>query len=598
MAKNDFRRVKKLGRYLKKEKKRLILILFILIPVALAGAIQPLLVGQAISILRGEDTISLFNNLPNELSIRLIISILFVTVLLRLGLQGFQSYNIQAVGQRLTARIRNDLFSHSMSLSLRFHDKMPVGKLLTRLTSDVDALSEVFGSGAVGVLADFVSLIVISITMILIEWRLGLLLLIIQVPVTLFILWLQKRYRKQNYKVREELSQLNSNFQENLQGLEVVQMFRRQSLNGQNFYKTGINYKNAVNGTIFYDSSISAFIEWVSLAAVALVISLGGYMVTAGAMGLGTLTTFILYSQRLFEPLRQLAERFTQIQGGLTAVERISELLEKKIEIYDQVDQKVENKKLINSNKTVFGEVLFENVSFFYREDEPIINDLSFKIKAGEHVALVGPTGSGKTTLIRLLCRLYEPQKGNIYIDGQNIRNISIQSLRKQLGVVLQDTFLFSGNVSDNLRLDSSIDNQRLKDICSELGLDNLLRKLPNGLDTYIRERGGNLSSGERQLLSIARVAIRDPKVLIMDEATAFMDPSTEATLQRDLDRLLEKRTALVIAHRLATIESSDRILVMRKGRLIEQGTHEELRALGGLYSQLSELQEKGLATI
>tara|TARA_E500000075_G_scaffold133573_1_gene147866 strand:+ start:918 stop:2714 length:1797 start_codon:yes stop_codon:yes gene_type:complete len=598
MAKNDFRRIKKLGKYLKREKKRLILILLILIPVALAGSIQPLLVGQAISVLRGEDTIAFFNNLPKELTINLIIGILFITVLLRLGLQGFQSYNIQSVGQRLTARIRNDLFAHSMSLSLRFHDKMPVGKLLTRLTSDVDALSEVFGSGAVGVLADFVSLIVISITMILIEWRLGLLLLIVQIPVTLFILWLQKRYRKQNYKVREELSQLNANFQENLQGLEVVQMFRRQSLNGQNFFKTGTNYKHAVNGTIFYDSSISAFIEWVSLAAVALVISLGGYMVTAGAMGLGTLTTFILYSQRLFEPLRQLAERFTQIQGGLTAVERISELLEKKIEIYDHINPKAENKELLNSNKTLLGEVLFENVSFFYREDEPIINDLSFKIKPGEHVALVGPTGSGKTTLIRLLCRLYEPQKGNIYIDGQNIKSIPIDSLRKQLGVVLQDTFLFSGNVADNLRLDSSIDNQRLKDVCSDLGLDNLLKKLPNGLDTYIRERGGNLSSGERQLLSIARVAIRDPKILIMDEATAFMDPSTEATLQRDLDRLLEKRTALVIAHRLATIEASDRILVMRKGSLIEEGTHEELRALGGLYSQLSELQEKGLATI
>jgi len=598
MAKNDFRRVKKLGKYLKKEKKRLILILIILIPVALAGSIQPLLVGQAISVLRGENTLAFFNNLSNELAINLIIGMLFITVLLRLGLQGFQSYNIQSVGQRLTARIRNDLFAHSMSLSLRFHDKMPVGKLLTRLTSDVDALSEVFGSGAVGVLADFVSLIVISITMILIEWRLGLLLLIVQIPVTLFILWLQKRYRKQNYKVREELSQLNANFQENLQGLEVVQMFRRQSLNGQNFFKTGTNYKHAVNGTIFYDSSISAFIEWVSLAAVALVISLGGYMVTAGAMGLGTLTTFILYSQRLFEPLRQLAERFTQIQGGLTAVERISELLEKKIEIYDQIKHKAENKELLNSNKTVLGEVLFENVSFFYREDEPIINDLSFKIKPGDHVALVGPTGSGKTTLIRLLCRLYEPQKGNIYIDGQNIKSIPIDSLRKQLGVVLQDTFLFSGNVADNLRLDSSIDNQRLKDVCSDLGLDNLLRKLPNGLDTYIRERGGNLSSGERQLLSIARVAIRDPKILIMDEATAFMDPSTEATLQRDLDRLLEKRTALVIAHRLATIEASDRILVMRKGSLIEEGTHEELRALGGLYSQLAELQEKGLATI
>ena len=598
MAKNDFRRVKKLGRYLKKEKRRLILILLILIPVALAGAIQPLLVGQAISVLREEKTISFLGRFSDEIAIRLIVGFLLITVLLRLGLQGFQSYNIQAVGQRLTARIRNDLFSHSMSLSLRFHDKIPVGKLLTRLTSDVDALAEVFGSGAVGVLADFVSFFVISITMILIEWRLGFLLLITQIPVTFFILWLQKRYRKQNYKVREELAQLNANFQENLQGLEVVQMFRRQKLNGQNFLKTGNNYKNAVNGTIFYDSSISAFIEWISLAAVAVVISLGGYMVTSGSMGLGTLTTFILYSQRLFEPLRQLAERFTQIQGGLTAVERISELLERKIEIYDQISPSIEKNKITNSLNKILGEVVFENVSFFYREDEPIINDLSFKINPGEHIALVGPTGSGKTTLIRLLCRLYEHQSGNIYIDGKNIKYIPIDSLRKQLGVVLQDTFLFSGNVADNLRLDSSVDNERLKNICSELGLDNLLKKLPNGLETYIRERGGNLSSGERQLLSIARVAIRNPKVLIMDEATAFMDPSTEATLQRDLDRLLERRTALVIAHRLATIESSDRILVMRKGKLIEQGTHKELRALGGLYSQLADLQEKGLTSI
>ena len=256
------------------------------------------------------------------------------------------------------------------------------------------------------------------------------------------------------------------------------------------------------------------------------------------------------------------------------------------------------NKTNSKTCNNLFGEVEFENVCFSYREDEPIIDNLSFKIRPGEHIALVGPTGSGKTTLIRLLCRLYEPQKGNIFIDGINIKNIPIESLRKQLGVVLQDTFLFSGNVADNLRLDSSVDNKRLEEICSELGLNNLLRKLPNGLETYIRERGGNLSSGERQLLSIARVAIRDPKVLIMDEATAFMDPSTEATLQRDLDRLLERRTALVIAHRLATIESSARILVMRKGRLIEEGTHQELRSLGGLYSQLADLQERGLTKI
>ncbi len=597
MISQDFKRVKYLGRYLTKEKRRLFLIVLILIPVAISGAIQPLLVGQAISVLKGEDTIFLIDKFSFGSPIRFLVLILLISVLIRLAFQGLQSYSIQAVGQRLTARIRSDLFTHSMSLSLKFHDRMPVGKLLTRLTSDVDALSEVFGSGAVGVVADVVSLFVISITMIITEWRLGILLLLTQIPVTYVILLLQKRFRKANYKVREELSQLNADFQENLQGIEVVQMFRRERINGKNFYKTGIDYRNAVNGTIFYDSSISAFVEWISLAVVACVIALGGLLVTSGSMGLGTLTTFILYSQRLFEPLRQLAERFTQIQGGLTAVQRISELLEQKIEISDRSSGNyLSNSK--PSYKEGLGEVVFDNVSFFYKANEPILKNLSFKISAGEMVALVGPTGSGKTTLIRLLCRLYEPQSGRIKIDGVDIRDIPLIKLRSKLGVVLQDTFLFSGNVSENLKLDSSINDNRLKQICTDLGLNNFLDRLPKGLETSLRERGGNLSSGERQLLSVARVAIRNPTILVMDEATAFMDPSTEATLQRDLNRLLEKRTALVIAHRLATVQQANRILVLRKGEIIEEGTHEYLCSQGGLYAQLAELQEKGLANL
>tara|TARA_Y100001968_G_scaffold72631_2_gene63986 strand:- start:7224 stop:9023 length:1800 start_codon:yes stop_codon:yes gene_type:complete len=599
MFSKDLKRISRLGRYLTKEKIRLLIIVLILIPVAISGAIQPLLVGQAISVLKGEETFFWLAGFSLKSSIRILVSILLVSVLTRLAFQGLQSYSIQAVGQRLTGRIREDLFSHSMALSLKFHDKMPVGKLLTRLTSDVDALAEVFGSGAVGILADFVSLIVISITMILTDWRLALLLLITQIPVIYVIIWLQSRFRKANYRVREELAQLNADFQENLQGIEVVQMFRRENINGENFNRTGLNYRTAVNRTIFYDSSISAFIEWVSLAAVALVIALGGFFVTSGSIGLGTLTTFILYSQRLFEPLRQLAERFTQIQGGLTAVERISELLEEKIEIVDKKPINSNNLRRSNPKPVVkSGEIIFENVSFAYRPKEQIIKNLTFKISPGEMVALVGPTGSGKTTLIRLLCRLYEPQEGRILIDRKDIREIPVEELRAQLGVVLQDTFLFSGNVLDNLRLDSSVDNDRLREICSELGLNSFLERLPNGLNTLLRERGGNLSSGERQLLSVARVAIRNPIVLIMDEATAFMDPSTEATLQRDLDRLLEKRTALVIAHRLATVESADRILVLKRGEIIEEGTHHELCQQGGLYSQLAQLQEQGLAKL
>ena len=590
----DLKRIKKLGKYLTNDKKTIYLILIVLLPVSFSGAIQPLLVGQAITILKNETTDVWLSKTFFGQSINAIIVTLFITVLFRLVLQGYQTYNIQAVGQRLTARIRRELFDHSISLSLKYHDKMPVGKLLTRLTNDVDALAEVFGSGAVGVIADFVSLIVISLTMLSIDRGLAILLLLTQIPVSYFIVWLQKRYRRANYQVREELSQLNSDFQENLQGLEVVQMFRREAFNSKKFSKTGFAYKKAVNGTIFYDSSISAFIEWISLAAVSLVLAVGGYLVTSGNIGLGTLTTFILYSQRLFEPLRQLAERFTQIQGGLTAVERINELLDEEIQIKDSTSAKhfLENAK--NVNKKFRGKIEFKNVNFFYNEGEHIIKNLSFKINPGEHVAFVGPTGSGKTTIIRLLCRLYEPQSGQILIDDIDIKDIPIATLRNMLGVVLQDTFIFSGNVADNLKLNSNLDNFELENLCYELGLDNLLKKLPEGLNTSLRERGGNLSSGERQLLAVARVAIRNPVVLIMDEATAFMDPSTEATLQKDLERILSKRTALVIAHRLATIESSDKILVLKGGALVEEGTHSELRLKKGLYFQLSELQQKG----
>ena len=599
MASLDWQRLRRLLPYLARDRRRLLLALVLLIPLALAAAVQPLLVGQAISVLRGEATLPWLVSLPAPAALRLLVGLLLAAILLRLTLQGTQLYNVQVVGLRLTARIRADLFRHALALSLRFHDRTPVGKLLTRLTSDVDALAEVFGSGAIGVLADLVTLLVIALTMITIEWRLGLLLLLSQIPVTAVILWFQGRYRKANYRVREELGQLNADLQENLQGLEVVQMFRREAVNSARFARTTAAYREAVTGTILFDSAISAFIEWVALIAIAVVLALGGLLVTDGAMGLGTLTTFILFSQRLFDPLRQLAERFTQIQGGLTAVERIGELLEQSLEITDlPASQRGALAAASSGQRRSPGAVEFDNVCFAYRPDDPILTNLSFRIAPGEHVAIVGPTGSGKTTIIRLLCRLYEPQSGRILLDGVDIRELPIATLRQRLGVVLQDTFLFSGNVADNLRLDAPISDADLARLCRDLGLDPLLSRLDNGLASELRERGANLSSGERQLLAVARVAIRDPSVLVMDEATAFLDPSTEATLQRDLDRLLQARTAIVIAHRLATVEAADRILVLRRGRLVEQGTHQELRAAGGLYAQLADLQEKGLAML
>ena len=591
---SDLRRLRRLLPYLRRDRRRLVTALTLLLPLAAAGAVQPLLVGQVVTVLRGENAWGWLQTMPTTQAIHCLIGLMFGAVLLRLMLQGSQTFLVQSLGQRLTARLRVDLFRHALDLSLRFHDRTPVGKLLTRLTSDVDALAEVFGSGAIGVLADLVTLVVIASLMLSIEWRLGLLLLALQLPLTLTVIMLQQRYRRANYRVREELSQLNADLQENLQGLEVVQMFRRERHNSERFGQTSGRYRLAVNGTIFYDSTISALLEWVALAAVALVLAVGGSLVTAGAMGLGILTTFILYSQRLFDPLRQLAERFTQIQGGLTAVERIGELLDEPQDIVERAQPQPLPLHLGRRQ----GEVVFEDVCFAYRPDEPILQHLNLRISPGEHVALVGPTGSGKSTVIRLLCRLYEPQQGRILLDGVDIRDLSISTLRERLGVVLQDTFLFSGSVADNLMLDRKRPRPELERLTQELGLTPLMERLPQGLDTPLRERGGNLSSGERQLLSVARVALRDPAVLVMDEATAFMDPSTEATLQHDLDRLLTQRTAIVIAHRLATVEASDRICVLKRGALVEQGTHQELRRLGGLYAQLAELQERGLASL
>ena len=589
----DFKRLQRLLPYLYRDRRRLITALVLLLPVAGASAVQPLLVGQAISVLRHEPAWPWLAAMPMAQAIRTLVAMLLGAVVLRLALQGSQSFLVQTIGQRLTARLRVDLFRHALNLSLSFHDRTPVGKLLTRLTSDVDALAEVFGSGAIGVLADLVTLAVIASLMLSIDMRLGLLLLALQLPVAYLVINLQQRYRKANYRVREELGQLNADLQENLQGLEVVQMFRREQLNSERFALTNAKYRRAVDGTIFYDSAISALLEWVALIAVALVLAIGGGLVGAELIGLGTLTTFILYSQRLFDPLRQMAERFTQIQGGLTAVERIAELLDQPLEIIES-SRPAAPQTLAEQQ----GEVIFEDVSFGYRDNDPILKDLNLRIAPGEHVALVGPTGSGKTTVIRLLCRLYQPQQGRILLDGVNIQDLPIPELRRRLGVVLQDTFLFSGSVADNLRLDSQIPRPDLERLCGELGLEPWLERLPQGLDTPLRERGGNLSSGERQLLAVARVALRNPSVLVMDEATAFMDPATEATLQRDLGRLLDHRTAIVIAHRLATVEASDRILVLKRGVLVEQGSHLELRRQGGLYAQLADLQERGLASL
>jgi ATP-binding cassette subfamily B multidrug efflux pump len=607
---NDWRLFLRLVPYARKRGRLLGLSMLLLVPIAVAGAMQPLLIGQAISLIRSEpSTYEFFRNRPLMQGLNIIEALLLLTVSINLIFTGFQGYLVQKLGQEITAEIRRDLFNHVTSLAVRFFDRTPVGKLITRLTSDVEVLGDVFSTGAIGIVSDMFSMLVILSFMFSIQWELALLLLFMLIPITWLIIFFQQQFRKANYKVREELSVLNSQLQENITGINVVQLFRREKFNAQLFRNTNQDYVKEVDHTIFFDSAVSATLEWISLVAIAAVLSVGGLLLLNKELTFGTLSAFILYAQRLFDPLRQFAEKFTTIQAGFTAIERVSDILDEPIEIRDRtnprysfldsefgyIDDIVENLNPQTANgKSARGEIRFEHVWFAYKDDEYVIKDLDFTIHPGEKIALVGPTGAGKSSIIRLLCRLYEPSKGRILIDGVDIREVPQAELRRYMAVILQEGFLFAGDVKSNITLGDSYTFEQIQQAAQKTNIDEFIENLPQGYDTQLRERGTNLSSGQKQLLAFARAAIRNPQILVLDEATASLDVGTEALIQQALNQLLVERTAIIIAHRLSTIRNVDRIFVLKRGELIEQGSHEELLQQQGLYATLHNLQMLG----
>jgi ATP-binding cassette, subfamily B, multidrug efflux pump len=585
----DWRLFLRLAPYARRNVRLLLLSLVFLVPSAIASTLQPILIGKAVSLLKQEPSVYDFpfgflRGLPLSEGLNALTLLLLTTVVLRLVFDASQGFLVQNVGQRITANIRNDLFDHVTSLAVRFFDRTPVGKLITRLTSDVEALGEVFSTGAIGVVGDLFTMLVITVTMFLIQWQLALLLILMLVPVTALIVYFQQQYRKANYRAREELSELNSMLQENITGIGVVQLFRREKFNSDLYRQVNNRYVKEVDRTIFHDSAVSATLEWVSLVAISGVLAIGGWLVTGGNLNFGVLSTFILFAQRLFDPLRQFAEKFTAIQAGFTAVERVSEILNEPIEIRDRADGHI-------PPSTNAGEIRFEKVWFAYKSDEYVLQDLDFTIRPGEQVALVGPTGAGKSSIIRLLSRLYEPTRGRILLDGVDIRDLPQAELRRRMAIILQDGFLFAGDVKSNITLGESYSFEQVRSAAEQTNVDRFIERLPQGYDTMLRERGTNLSGGQKQLLAFARAAIRDPRILVLDEATASLDVGTEALIQDALERLLEERTAIIIAHRLSTIRNVDRILVLKRGQLVESGTHEELLNLGGLYASLYHLQ-------
>lgn len=587
----DWRLLKMLLPYALRHQRLLLISLLMLIPTAIGDAVQPILVGQAISLIRNEPVLGFLQGRTLAQGLNLLVVLLLITIVGRLTFDGLQSFLVQKVGQRITADIRNDLFLHVTSLATRFFDRTPVGKLITRLTSDVDALGDVFSTGAIGIIGNLFSIIVIALTMFTLEWRLASMLIAMLIPITILTVYFQRKYRQANYRAREELSSLNATLQENIVGINVVQLFRREAFNSELFRTINQRYIKEVDRTIVYDALVSATLEWISLVAIAAVLWLGGVLVLQQALLFGTLASFILFAQRLFDPLREFAEQFTAIQAGFTALERVSDILVEPIEIRDPAvrDRGVPPVPLFPSQTP--GEIRFDHVSFGYKPDELVLRDLNFTIAPGEKVALVGPTGAGKSSIIRLLCRLYEVTSGRILLDGVDIREMPQAELRRRMAVILQDGFLFAGDVKGNIALGENYSMAEIQRAAEQTNVAKFIEQLPQGYNTELRQRGTNLSGGQKQLLAFARAAIRNPPILVLDEATANLDVGTESLIQEALETLLEGRTAIIIAHRLSTIRSVDRILVLKRGQLVESGSHEELLEQNGLYASLYRLQ-------
>jgi ATP-binding cassette, subfamily B, multidrug efflux pump len=572
----DIQLLKRLLPFAKKEWKTFAIALALLPFLSSASAVQPLLVQKAID---GPIATGKLDDLHQY------VWLLAISLLVQIVFQSVQGFLVQKAGQRMTASIRQNLFDHVLSLSSNYFSKMPVGKLITRLTSDVEALGDVFSTGAVGVISDFFSILVVLGFMAALNPWLALVLFIWLIPITAMVLYFQRRYRAATYRSREELSSLNAVLQENILGINVVQLFRREKQNNESYGQVNQRYIKALDETILFDSSISAIMEWAGLVGIALLLWFGGIKALDNSITFGVLVAFIQYAQRLFNPIRQITEKFTVFQSGFTSIERLSAILDEPIEIKDP-----ENPQHLPLAEAK-GEITFDNVSLAYKEEETVLKNLNFTIKPGEKVALVGPTGAGKSSIIRLLSRLYEPSEGRILIDGVDITQVTQAELRNYVGVILQDGFLFSGDVASNIALGDEYSQEEIEDAARRMNVDNFIQRLPQSYQTEIRERGNNLSSGQKQLLAFARAAVRYPPILVLDEATASLDVSTEALVQEALDRLLEGRTAIIIAHRLTTIRNVDRILVLKRGELVEEGNHEQLMQQNGLYASLYRLQ-------
>ena len=514
------------------------------------------------------------------------LALLYVVILVSaFSAEYIQTWTLQLTGQRIMFDLRMAIYGHLQQLDLKYFDRNPVGRLMTRVTSDVDVINDLFTSGVVTIFSDIFTLVGIMVILLFMNWRLALVAFMVLPLIGLVTQWFRKNVRETYRVVRGWIARINAFLQENITGMATVQLFRREALNFHRFDEIDRKHRDANVDSIFYYAVFYPAIEAIGALSLALIIWYGGLRVMSGALTLGALVAFAQYSGRFFRPISDMSEKFNVMQSAMASSERIFKLLDEPVVIHSP-------EKPARLGRTAPGHIVFEHVWFAYNAEDWVLRDVSFEVRPGERVGIVGATGSGKTTMINLLLRFYDVQRGRITVDGIDIRHLELSDLRRLFSLVLQDVHLFSGTIADNIRLGSpEIDAERVRAAARAVHADSFIERMSGGYEAAVAERGSTLSVGQKQLLSFARALAFDPRVLILDEATSSVDTETERLIRDALSVLMARRTTIAIAHRLSTIQDMDKILVLHKGTLRESGTHQELLAARGIYFKLFELQ-------